>query len=143
MHPWLLAAIGGVLIGLSAVLLMAALGRIAGISGIASGLLAGATADDRGWRLAFLAGLIAAPLLLWLVRGDSGIGAPQVSLPWMAAAGLLVGFGTRLGGGCTSGHGVCGMARLSLRSIVATVVFIVFGVATVYVVRHVLGGGVA
>lgn len=143
MHPWLLAAIGGVLIGLSAVLLMAALGRIAGISGIASGLLAGAAVNDRAWRVAFVLGLIAAPLLLWMVRGDSGIGAPQVGLPWMAVAGLLVGFGTRLGGGCTSGHGVCGMARLSPRSLLASVVFIVFGVVTVYVVRHVVGGGFA
>ncbi|RDI97169.1 YeeE/YedE family protein [Dyella solisilvae] len=140
MHPWLLAAIGGVLIGLAAVVLMAALGRIAGISGIASGLLAGAAAGDRGWRVAFVAGLVAAPLLLLLVRGDSGIGSPQVAWPWMVAAGLLVGFGTRLGGGCTSGHGVCGMARLSPRSLLATVVFIVFGVITVYVTRHLFGG---
>lgn len=138
MHPWVLSAIGGVLIGLSAVLLMGALGRIAGISGIASGLVAGAS--DRGWRVAFVVGLIAGPLLLLLLRGDSGIGAPQVSLPWMAAAGLLVGFGTRLGGGCTSGHGVCGMARLSPRSLAATMVFMVVGVATVFVMRHLLGG---
>ncbi|WP_267226554.1 YeeE/YedE family protein [Dyella silvae] len=138
MHPWVLSAIGGVLIGLSAVLLMGTLGRIAGISGIASGLVAGAS--DRGWRVAFMVGLIAGPLLLLLLRGESGIGAPQVSLPWMAAAGLLVGFGTRLGGGCTSGHGVCGMARLSPRSLTATMVFMVVGVATVFVMRHLLGG---
>lgn len=140
MHPWLLATVGGVLIGIAAVILMAALGRIAGISGIASGLLAGAAKGDRGWRVAFVAGLVAAPLLLLLLRGDSGIGAPQVGWRWMAAAGLLVGFGTRLGGGCTSGHGVCGIARLSPRSLLATVVFIVFGVATVFVTRHLLGG---
>ena len=138
MHPWLLSAIGGVLIGLSAVLLMGALGRIAGISGIASGLLVGAS--DRGWRVAFLLGLVAAPLLLLLIRGASGIGAPQVSWPWMAMAGLLVGFGTRLGGGCTSGHGVCGMARLSPRSLMATLVFMAAGVGTVWVIRHLLGG---
>jgi len=138
MHPWVLSAIGGVLIGLSAVLLMGALGRIAGISGIASGLVAGAS--DRGWRVAFVVGLLAGPLLLLLLRGNSGIGAPEVSLPWMALAGLLVGFGTRLGGGCTSGHGVCGMARLSPRSLAATMVFMMVGVATVFVMRHLLGG---
>jgi len=140
MHPWILSAMGGVLIGLSAVFLMAALGRVAGISGIASGLLAGAEPSDRGWRLAFVVGLVAGPLLLSLAQGDSGIGVPQVGWPWMAAAGLLVGFGTRLGSGCTSGHGVCGIARLSPRSLVATMVFMVFGVATVFVVRHLLGG---
>jgi uncharacterized membrane protein YedE/YeeE len=138
MHPWLLSAVGGMLIGLSAVLLMGALGRIAGISGIAGGLVTGA--DDRGWRAAFVVGLVAGPLLLSWLRGDSGIGAPQVSWPWMALAGLLVGFGTRLGGGCTSGHGVCGIARFSLRSLLATLVFVVTGVATVFVIRHLLGG---
>ncbi|MEO5831688.1 MAG: YeeE/YedE family protein [Rhodanobacter sp.] len=138
MHPWLLAALGGILIGVAAVLL-AVLGRIAGISGIAGSLLRrGVT--DRGWRLAFVAGLLIAPLLLWLLHGDSGIGAPQVSLPWMVLAGLLVGFGTGVGSGCTSGHGVCGIARLSPRSLLATAVFMLFGIATVYVVRHLLGG---
>ncbi|HET6553660.1 MAG TPA: YeeE/YedE family protein [Dyella sp.] len=141
MHPWLLSALGGVLIGLSAILLMGTLGRIAGISGIAGGLATGAT--DRGWRWAFLAGLVIAPLLLAWLRGDSGIGLPQVSWPWMAMAGLLVGIGTRLGGGCTSGHGVCGIARLSPRSLAATLVFVLTGVATVFVVRHLLGGASA
>lgn len=136
----MLSTLGGVLIGLAAVLLMGVLGRIAGISGIASGLLAGAGAGDRGWRVAFLVGLIVAPLLLLLLRGDAGIGTPQVGWPLMAAAGLLVGFGTRMGGGCTSGHGVCGTARLSPRSLLATAVFMVFGVVTVFVMRHVLGG---
>lgn len=140
MHPWLLATLGGVLIGLSAVLLMGALGRIAGISGIASGLLAGAGAGDRAWRYAFVLGLVAAPLLLVLLRGDSGVGLPQVSWPWMAVAGLLVGFGTRLGGGCTSGHGVCGIARLSPRSLLATIVFMLLGIVTVFVARHLMGG---
>ncbi|PMQ05113.1 hypothetical protein DyAD56_11075 [Dyella sp. AD56] len=138
MHPWLLSLAGGVLIGLAAVLLMATLGRVAGISGIASSLLSGAR--DWPWRAAFVAGLVISPLLLWLVRGESGIGMPQVSWPWMAFAGLLVGFGTRLGSGCTSGHGVCGIARLSPRSFAATVVFVAFGMATVAVVRHWLGG---
>lgn len=138
MHPWLLSLAGGVLIGLAAVLLMATLGRIAGISGIASSLLSGVR--DWSWRTAFVAGLVISPLLLWLVRGESGIGVPQVSWPWMALAGLLVGFGTRLGSGCTSGHGVCGIARLSPRSFAATIVFVALGMATVGVVRHWLGG---
>jgi uncharacterized membrane protein YedE/YeeE len=138
MHPWLLSLAGGVLIGLAAVLLMATLGRVAGISGIASSLLSGTR--DWPWRAAFVVGLVISPLLLWLVRGESGIGMPQVSWPWMALAGLLVGFGTRLGSGCTSGHGVCGIARLSPRSFTATIVFVALGMATVSVVRHWLGG---
>lgn len=139
MSVYVLSAMGGVLIGLAAVLLMATLGRIAGISGIAGSLVVGRTVDS-GWRLAFVAGLVAGPLVLLLLRGHSGIGMPQVGLPWMALAGLLVGLGTRLGSGCTSGHGVCGIARLSPRSLLATTVFMGFGVATVFVVRHVLGG---
>lgn len=135
---WISSLLGGAAIGASAVLLMATLGRVAGISGIAGGLLFGAAAGDRGWRLAFVAGLMAAPLFVFLLRGDAGIGAAQVSWPWMAAAGLLVGFGTRLGGGCTSGHGVCGIARLSPRSMLATAVFMASGIGTVFVVRHVL-----
>nr|WP_199044859.1 YeeE/YedE family protein [Dyella sp. ASV24] len=138
MHPWLLSLAGGVLIGLAAVLLMATLGRVAGISGIASSLLSGTR--DWPWRAAFVVGLVISPLLLWLVRGESGIGMPQVSWPWMALAGLLVGFGTRLGSGCTSGHGVCGIARLSPRSFTATILFVALGMATVSVVRHWLGG---
>ena len=139
MHPCLLSILGGVLIGAAAVLLMAALGRIAGISGIAGSLIRRGV-GDRGWRIAFVAGLVIAPWLLWLVRGDSGIGAPQTGLPWMLLAGLLVGFGTGIGSGCTSGHGVCGIARLSPRSLLATAVFMAFGIATVYVVRHLPGG---
>ncbi|CAM0997170.1 YeeE/YedE family protein [Rhodanobacter sp. Root179] len=139
MHPYLLSVLGGVLIGVAAVLLMAALGRVAGISGIAGSLIRRGV-GDRGWRIAFVAGLVIAPWLLWLIRGDSGIGAPQTGLPWMLLAGLLVGFGTGIGSGCTSGHGVCGIARLSPRSLLATAVFMVFGIATVYVVRHLPGG---
>lgn len=138
MHTWLLAIVGGVLIGLSAVWLMAALGRIAGISGIASGLLA--RPSDWRWRLAFVVGLLIAAPIVWLATGDNGIGAPQVGWPAMALAGLLVGFGTRLGSGCTSGHGVCGVARVSPRSLVATATFMLVSMAAVAVVRHVLGG---
>jgi len=132
------STIGGALIGASALLLWLTLGRVAGISGILGGL-AGATAEDRGWRIAFLAGLVGAPLLVALL-----LGAPQAEIAagpaLLVAAGLLVGFGTRLGGGCTSGHGVCGIARLSPRSIVATLVFMATAGVTVFVTRHVIGG---
>lgn len=133
------AAIGGALIGLSAALLMLLLGRIAGISGIFGGLLAPG-AGDRGWRIAFIAGLLLAPVTAMLV----GYGVPLPAMPaswWViVGAGLLVGFGSRMGNGCTSGHGVCGIARLSPRSIAATAVFMVTAIVTVAVVRHGLGG---
>ena len=133
------AAIGGALIGLSAVLLMLLTGRIAGISGIFGGLL-NPDSSDKGWRIAFIAGLILAPLL----AGWIGWGMPRPQLPasWtvIIAAGLLVGFGSRLGGGCTSGHGICGVARLSARSIAATAIFMLTAIATVAITRHVLGG---
>lgn len=139
MHPFLMATLGGVLIGAAAVLLMAVLGRTAGISGIAGGLVTSG-ALDRAWRLAFVAGLMLAPVLLWWLRRDSGIGPPQVSWPWMAFAGLLVGLGTGLGSGCTSGHGVCGIAWLSPRSLLATASFMASGIATVYVMHHLVRG---
>lgn len=132
------AAIGGALIGLSAVLLMLLTGRIAGISGIFGDLL-NPDSRDRGWRIAFIAGLVLAPLL----AGWIGYGMPTPKLPpsWtvILGAGLLVGFGSRMGGGCTSGHGICGIARLSGRSIAATVIFMLTAVATVAITRHVLG----
>jgi len=129
--------LGGMLIGLAAVLLLLANGRIAGISGIVGGLLTRATAD-MGWRVAFVAGLWLGAIVYWLVRGE--VFAVQLAAAWpvMLIAGLLVGFGTRMGGGCTSGHGVCGIARLSKRSTVATLVFMGAGIATVFVTRHVL-----
>ena len=133
------AAIGGGLIGLSAVLLMLLTGRIAGISGIFGGLL-DFRSEDKDWRIAFIAGLPLAPL----IAGWMGYGMPPPELPasWavIIAAGLLVGFGARLGGGCTSGHGICGVARLSVRSIAATVIFMLAAIVTVAVTRHVLGG---
>jgi uncharacterized protein len=132
------AAIGGALIGLSAVLLMLLTGRIAGISGIFGGLL-NPDSSDRGWRIAFIAGLILAPLLAgWI---GYGMPTPQLPASWsvIVAAGLLVGFGARLGGGCTSGHGICGVARLSVRSITATAIFMLAAIATVAITRHVLG----
>ncbi|HEV8520650.1 MAG TPA: YeeE/YedE family protein [Burkholderiales bacterium] len=129
--------LGGMLIGLAAVLLLLANGRIAGISGIVGGLLTRATAD-MGWRVAFVAGLWLGGIVYWLVCGE--VFAVQLAATWpvMLIAGLLVGFGTRMGGGCTSGHGVCGIARLSKRSTVATLVFMGAGIATVFATRHVL-----
>jgi uncharacterized protein len=133
------AAIGGGLIGLSAVLLMLLTGRIAGISGIFGGLL-DFRSEDKDWRAAFIAGLILAPLIAGLT--GYGMSPPQLPASWtvIIAAGLLVGFGTRLGGGCTSGHGICGVARLSVRSIAATAIFMLAAIVTVAVTRHVLGG---
>ena len=133
------ALLGGVLIGVASVLLMMLNGRIAGISGILGGFLTSG-ANDKAWRIAFVVGLIAAPLI-FAAMGQSLI-MPDMPASWLvvAAGGLLVGFGTRLGSGCTSGHGVCGIARLSPRSIVATVIFMATAVATVAIVRHVLGG---
>jgi len=132
------AAIGGTLIGLAVALLMLTTGRIAGISGIVDGLIG--NADGKGWRAAFVAGLILAPLLARLVGFT--LPTPRMPASWVviAGAGLLVGFGTRLGGGCTSGHGVCGMARLSPRSIVATLIFMGTAMVVVAIARHGPGG---
>jgi uncharacterized membrane protein YedE/YeeE len=129
--------LGGLLIGLAAAVLWLANGRIAGISGIV-GALPSARSGDVAWRVAFLGGLIVSPLL-WAALAGPPVVSLEASLPTVIAGGLLVGFGTRLGGGCTSGHGVCGLARFSRRSIVATCVFMVAGFATVFVARHVVG----
>jgi len=130
--------LGGLLIGLAAAALWLANGRVAGISGIV-GNLPSARAGDVLWRIAFLVGLIVAPSVYAAL-----IGVPMIRLeasaPIVIAGGLLVGFGTRLGGGCTSGHGICGLARFSRRSIVATCLFMAAGVITVFVMRHILGG---
>lgn len=143
--------VGGVLIGLSAVWLMGALGRVAGISGIIGGLVLQRPKGDSAWRVAFLAGLVSGPLLVMALGGGLGnvagspgevIGAPAGGISLMLLAGLLVGLGTGLGSGCTSGHGVCGLARLAPRSMAATGMFLVTAIVTVYVVRHVIGGGV-
>ena len=133
------ALIGGGLIGLAAAIYILGLGRVAGVSGILGSLMR-PRAGDAPTQLAFVAGLIAAPLLM----GAAGAPLPalsiEASLPVLIAGGLLVGFGTRLGGGCTSGHGVCGICRFSMRSLVATMVFIGAGAAVVFVVRHLIGG---
>jgi len=132
------ALLGGSLIGLSACLLMLALGRIAGISGIVAGLLVAAH-DERAWRLAFVLGLIGGCFAVRLAGAAAPIEIAS-GIPALAIAGLLVGFGTRLGNGCTSGHGVCGLARLSPRSLAATATFMAAGALTVFVVRHGIGG---
>ncbi|WP_371345376.1 YeeE/YedE family protein [Ancylobacter sp. IITR112] len=132
--------LGGILIGLSAVLMLLAEGRIAGISGIASRLFP--PYADRGFagRLAFIAGLVAAPLLYAALTGAAVLQTVSSNLVLMAVAGLLVGFGSVWGSGCTSGHGVCGLARLSRRSLVAIGIFMLAGFATVFIMRHLIGG---
>lgn len=131
------ALVGGALIGLAAVLLLLANGRVAGISGIVGGVVEGA--DDMGWRLAFIAGLILGPLLTTLILGTPPAIRIDAPLWSVIVAGLLVGFGTRLGSGCTSGHGVCGLARLSPRSLTATLTFMGVAIVVVFVVRHLIG----
>jgi uncharacterized membrane protein YedE/YeeE len=123
--------LGGALIGSAAALLLAVHGRIAGISGILGGLITSRERSERSWRLAFLVGLITGPALYRLFYGALPLQL-ETDVPTLLAAGLLVGFGTRLGSGCTSGHGVCGLARLSPRSLVATITFMSLGIATVY-----------
>lgn len=130
----LTALAGGALIGAAASLLLLTHGRVAGISGIAGGLLRADT-PDRDWRLGFLVGLVLAGVVATLAY-PSAVGATPAPLALVALAGVLVGFGTRLGNGCTSGHGVCGLSRLSRRSIVATGTFMLAGALTVLVVRH-------
>jgi len=132
------AVLGGTLIGLSASVLLLTTGRIAGISGIVAGLLVPAT-DGKRWRALFVAGLIGGCLLVRLLSGDAIAVTISASSAELVLAGLLVGFGTRLANGCTSGHGVCGIARWSPRSIAATLSFMASGAATVFVTRHLLG----
>ena len=131
--------LGGALIGLAAAALMMLTGRLAGVSGILGGALQVKPADQ-GWRVAFIAGLIAAPLLAALAGAPLPRPAMTSSLVLAAVAGLLVGFGSRMGNGCTSGHGVCGFARLSTRSIAATAIFMITAIAVVAIVRHGFGG---
>jgi uncharacterized membrane protein YedE/YeeE len=135
--PWASLA-GGILIGLATALLLLANGRVAGVSGILGGLLRPAKGDV-AWRVAFIAGLFLAPIV-WLALRAMPPAQIDHTPALLAAGGLLVGIGTRFGSGCTSGHGVCGIARLSPRSLLATACFVAAGFVTVYVVRHVLGG---
>lgn len=130
------ALAGGALIGIAAVMFALLAGRIAGISGIVGGLLR-PTRGDVAWRIAFIAGLIAAPMLIALASAMPPVRI-EASTPLLVAGGLLVGWGSRYGSGCTSGHGVCGLSRLSPRSLAATATFMGAGFATVFLMRHVL-----
>jgi len=133
------ALLGGALIGASAVLLMAFHGRIAGMTGIIAGLVP-PFSQDWAWRAAFILGAIAAPALIVGATGPTIPFDSQVPTPWLVSGGLIVGIGVYFGSGCTSGHGVCGLARFSPRSLAATLVFMTSTAATVFVVRHMLGG---
>lgn len=134
--PWASLA-GGILLGIASSLFILVNGRILGISGIVGGLLRSRPGDS-AWRIAFLLGMFAAPLLYAALAGPS---VARIDATWgmVIAAGLLVGWGTRYGAGCTSGHGVCGLSRMSPRSLAATLAFMGTGFATVYIVRHLLG----
>lgn len=130
-----LGFLGGMLIGLATVLLLALNGRIAGVSGILSGAVTAPDRFDRSWRRLFILGLMAGAALYRVFSGALPVQI-EAGTPTLVVAGLLVGFGTRLGSGCTSGHGVCGLARLSPRSLAATITFMLFGMLTVYLTRH-------
>ena len=130
---------GGALIGLAAVLLMATLGRVMGATGILAGLMQPAGLTDWSWRAALLAGMVTGPIAVLFLTGQMPAVQVPVSTPMLVVGGLLVGVGVTYGSGCTSGHGVCGMARLSPRSIAATLTFMVTTALTVFVLRHVLG----
>jgi uncharacterized membrane protein YedE/YeeE len=136
--PWASLS-GGILLGVASAFFILVNGRVLGISGILGGLLAPKT-GDAGWRIAFLLGMLAAPLVFRLLAPAGFAQAPRIDAGFatIVAAGLLVGLGTRYGSGCTSGHGVCGLSRLSPRSLVATLAFMAAGFAMVFVVRHVL-----
>jgi uncharacterized protein len=134
--PFIAAAAGGILIGLSAFLMMWLIGRVAGVSGIAAGIMSSAGKDNRGWRIAFVAGLILAGLVFRPFASTTAM--PAISPTMLIAAGLLVGFGSVLGNGCTSGHGVCGLGRRSIRSLAATLTFLGAAFATVFLLRHAL-----
>lgn len=133
--PWASLA-GGVLLGVASAMLILINGRVLGISGMLGGLLRPAR-DDAGWRIAFFAGLLAAPALWWLAAGPVPARI-EAGPALLVVAGLLVGWGTRYGSGCTSGHGVCGLSRLSPRSMLATLAFMAAGFVTVFAVRHVV-----
>jgi uncharacterized membrane protein YedE/YeeE len=136
----LASLIGGALIGLAAVMLMAVHGRVAGVTGILGGLLPPAPAPDWGWRLAFLAGMAGAPLAFRALAGEPAAIAVAAPTWLLFASGVIVGVGVTYGAGCTSGHGVCGLARGSGRSVVAVLTFMAAAALTVFVARHMLGG---
>jgi len=138
----LTSLLGGALIGLSAVILMLTLGRIMGATGILAGaIFTGGDDGERGWRIALLIGMLCGPWVFKLITGATPVIQVPVSSTLIAIGGVIVGIGVTLGSGCTSGHGVCGLARVSRRSIVAVITFMASTVVTVYIVRHVLGLG--
>lgn len=139
-ESWTRAAIGGGMIGLAAALMILFNGRIAGVSGVLGGLILDRKIGETPWRAMFLGGLMLGALLVMVVRPEIADAGLKTGWAGMIAAGLIVGFGTRMGSGCTSGHGVCGIGRLSQRSIVATCTFMAAGFVTVFVMRHLLGG---
>jgi uncharacterized membrane protein YedE/YeeE len=134
-HEWIMALAGGVLIGLSVSIMLLFNGRVTGISGIVNGILTPQKGDTI-WRVAFTVGLISGGVILKLMNPNIFSGELNTPLMWVVTAGLLVGFGTVMGSGCTSGHGVCGMSRLSIRSIVSTLLFISAGVISVAILRY-------
>jgi hypothetical protein len=134
------ALIGGALIGLAASLVLLTHGKVAGISGLYGGMLRRGT-SDRAFRVWFLAGLVVSGGLVRVMFPAAFVTTWSATLPVVLVAGMIVGFGTQLGNGCTSGHGVCGISRLSVRSLVATGTFMLTGFATVFIVRHLIGGG--
>lgn len=131
--------LGGILIGLSATLLLLFNGRIAGISGILNGLIQNSRSSDSWWRISFLFGLMGAGALMMHLLGRETTSA--ASWPMLVIGGVLVGFGTRMGNGCTSGHGVCGLGRLSKRSFLAVIMFMLTAFITVFITRHIFGAG--
>lgn len=135
--PFLAPLLGGLTLGVAAMWLLLSLGRVAGISGIVWGAIEGA---DRLWRRFFVAGLLIGGVIIHNFVGIPVPDPAETPLFLVALSGVLVGFGTRVGGGCTSGHGVCGIGRLSFRSVVATMTFMAAGIITVFVVRHIFGG---
>ncbi|UTW54653.1 YeeE/YedE family protein [Kordiimonas sp. SCSIO 12610] len=138
MHQYIAATIGGAMIGIAAIMLMVSNGRVMGVSGIVSNLLppfSQSWASNNIWRLTFIAGVITAPLFYYLAQGTAPTVVMKTDTIVMIISGLFVGFGTARGGGCTSGHGVCGLARLSRRSIAATAIFMAVAIITVLIVR--------
>ena len=131
---------GGVLIGLAAVLLMAVMGRVMGATGILAGVMSPSDRSDFAWRAAVVLGMVSGPAAVWAMTGALPAVQVPVSTPMLLVGGFIVGVGVTYGSGCTSGHGVCGMARLSPRSIAATLTFMATTFLTVFVVRHVVGG---
>ncbi|MFT5426000.1 MAG: putative membrane protein YedE/YeeE [Gammaproteobacteria bacterium] len=129
---------GGLLIGLSAIIMLLFNGRITGVSGILDGIVVNSKSGDRLWRICFLAGLVLGGFIFNMIWPDAFVPRDRFSLPLLVAGGFIVGIGTRMGSGCTSGHGICGIARFSRRSILATVVFMLSGGITVYLIRHVV-----